>query len=87
MISMSFFDGFNVAHPQVPAPNVASAITLTVPAPVVLGGATGKTRTRIKYVENPADEALLMATGVLLVRNRQLKRKLKEATKHDKPRL
>jgi hypothetical protein len=34
-------------------------------------------RTVTKYVENPADEALLMATGVLLVRNRQLKRKLK----------
>jgi hypothetical protein len=40
-----------------------------------------KTRTIIKRVENPADEALLMATGVLLVRNRQLKRKLKEYKK------
>ena len=34
-------------------------------------------RTVVKHVVNPADETLLMATGVLLVRNRQLKRKLK----------
>jgi hypothetical protein len=48
--------------------------TMNLPLPT-------KPRTIIKRVENPADEALLMATGVLLVRNRQLKRKLKEYKK------
>jgi hypothetical protein len=98
---LSFFDGFNLAVEQVPAPTTASAITLTgtaTPADVLVGKTfystnaatqlTGKLtipvvapRTIIKRVENPADEALLMATGVLLVRNRELKRRIgKQAT-------
>ena len=75
MISTSYFDPFVVA---VPKQEVGLLNRSSLNITTVLPPAQTKGKARIIHVENPVDQHLLMLTGVLLIKNRLLKKQLKQ---------